>query len=288
MLVHLELHGLLLLLYHDRHDLVLEAAGLDGGQSLHLGVVAELVQLFPGDAPDVADVLSGGTHVIVVVSVPQAVLDHGVDDLGVAHPGAPTVGGDGIGSAAHALGAAAHHQDGVAALDGGGTLDDGLQAGAADHADGVGGHLQGHTGLDHALTGHVLALSGGQDVAEHNLVQPFALDVAALEGLGNDGGAQVSGGDIPQGAAEGADSSTAGTDDIYVSHDRSYLQKSLTGMHKAYIYRNIILAVPAKINCIFENFRGISKFFGGPAGYSAESGKRASKAWRIWLSPTMT
>ena len=78
-----------------------------------------------------------------------------------------------------------HDQVSIASLDGAGALDDGLQAGAADHADGVGGNLQGHTSLDHALTSHVLALSSGQNVTEHNLVQPLALDVAALQSLGD-------------------------------------------------------------------------------------------------------
>ena len=241
MLVDLELHDLLLLLHGHGDDLVLEAAGSHSGQSLLLGVVAELVQLLPGDAPDVADVLGGG--------------DHGVDDLGVAHPSAPTVGGDGVGGAAHALGAAAHHQVGVAALDGAGALDDGLQAGAADHAHGVGGHLQGHAGLDHALTGHVLALGSGQDVAEHDLIQPLALDVAPLEGLGDDDGAQLGGGHILQGAAEGTDGGTAGADNIDVSHvdctsNRIY-KVSITHTFTATLY-----LPPLEKSMVFLKFSG--------------------------------
>ena len=228
-LVGVEDELLLLLLHGNRHDLVLEAAGLHSGNSLLLGVVAELVQLLAGDAPDVADVLSGGAHVVVVVSVPQAVLDHGVDQLLLAHTSAPAGLGDGVGSSGHVLGAAAHDQVSIASLDGAGTLDDGLQAGAADHADGVGGNLQGHTGLDHALTSHVLALSSRQDVTEHDLVQPLALDVTALQSLGDHSSAQLSSGDILQGTAELAHGSTAGADDINISHSRLYLQKILTG-----------------------------------------------------------
>ena len=255
MLVHLELHDLLLLLDGNGDDLVLEAARLDGSQGLLLGVVAELVQLLPGDAPDVADVLGGGAHVVVVISIPQAVLDHGVDDLGVAHASAPTVGGDGIGSAAHALSAAAHDEVSVAALDGAGALDDGLQTGAADHAHGVGGHLQGHAGLDHALTGHVLTLGSGQDVTEHDLIQPLALDVAALEGLGDDDGAQLSGRDIPQRAAEGADGGTAGADNIDISHccctsNRIY-KVSITHTFTATLY-----LPPLEKSMVFLKFSG--------------------------------
>ena len=51
-----------------------------------------------------------------------------------------------------------------------GALDDGLHAGAADHADGVGGDGIGNAGLDGDLAGHVLALRSGQDAAEHHLI----------------------------------------------------------------------------------------------------------------------
>ena len=75
--------------------------------------------------------------------------------------------------------------------------------------------------------------------------------------------------------------------DAYNNYHMGTTAENICDIWGCLLYTSI-LAVPAKINCIFENFRGISKFFGGPAGYSAESGKRASKAWRIWLSPTMT
>ena len=85
----LELHDLLLDLHGNGNDLVIEPAGILGGAGLLLGSGGELVLLLAGDAPDVVDVLSGGAHVVVVVSVPQAVLDHGVDQLLVTHAGAP-------------------------------------------------------------------------------------------------------------------------------------------------------------------------------------------------------
>ena len=106
-LVSLELDFLLLDLDGHGNDLIVELAGSLSGLGLLLRVSAELVHLLLGDAPDVADVLSGGSHVIVVVDVPEAVLDHGVDDLLVTHAGAPALIGQGEGSSAHVLGAAA-------------------------------------------------------------------------------------------------------------------------------------------------------------------------------------
>ena len=45
----------------------------------------ELVLLLARDLPLLGDVLGGGAHVIAVEGVPQAVLDHGVDQLERAH-----------------------------------------------------------------------------------------------------------------------------------------------------------------------------------------------------------
>ena len=217
-LVHLELHHLLLLLDHDGDDLVLEAAGLDGGLGLLLGGGAESVQLLTGDAPHVADVLGGGAHVIVVEGVPQTVADHGVDDLLVTHAGAPALLGQGIGSGGHVLHAAGHHDVGVAGEDGAAGLDDGLHTGAADHAHGVGGGGQGHAGLHSGLTGGVLTQGGGEDAAEHDLVHVLGGHVGPLQGLLDDQSAQLYGGSILQRAAIGADGSAAAVNNINFLH----------------------------------------------------------------------
>ena len=155
---------------------------------------------------------------IVVESVPQAVLDHLVHDLLVAHTGAPALIGQGVGSGAHVLSAAADHDVGVAGQNGAGALDDGLHAGAADHANGVGGNRIGDTGLHRDLTGGVLALAGGEDAAEHQLVHVLGSDVSALEGLLDHDSAHVHSGGVLQGAAEGADGGTAAVHNIKFFH----------------------------------------------------------------------
>ena len=160
---------------------------------------------------------------IVVVGVPQAVLDHLVHQLLVAHAGAPAgVGGD-EGSGAHVLGAAADHHVGIAGQDGTGALNDRLHTGAADHTHGVGGNRVGDTGLDGDLAGHVLAQTRGQDAAEHQLVHLLGLHAGAVQSLFDHNGAQLSGGGVLQAAAEGADGGAAAVDDINFSHDVYYL-----------------------------------------------------------------
>ena len=131
-----------------------------------------------------------------------------------ARMGDKKVVGQGVGSGAHVLGAAADHDIGVAGADGAGGLDDGLQAGAAHHAHGVGGDRVGQTGLYAHLTGGVLTLSGGQDAAEHQLVHLVGLQARPVEGFLHHDGAQVGRGGVGQGALKRADCGTAAADDV--------------------------------------------------------------------------
>ena len=219
-LVALELHDLLLHLHGDGHDLIVEAAGIPGGAGLLLGGGGELVLLAAGNAPDVVDILGGGAHVIVVIGVPQTVLDHGVHQLLVAHTSAPAGVHGGIGSGAHVLGAAADHDVGITGQDGACALDDGLHAGAADHADGIGRHGVGDTGLNGNLTRHILALCRSQDAAEHQLIHVLGSNVGTLQGLLDHDRAHLGGRSVLQGAAKGTDSGSAAVDNIQVFHEK--------------------------------------------------------------------
>ena len=159
---------------------------------------------------------------IVVIGVPQAVLDHGVHQLLVAHTSAPAGVHGGKGSGAHVLGTAADHDVGVTGQDGTGALNDGLHTGAADHAHGVSGDGIGDTSLDGDLTGHILALGRGQDAAEHQLIHILGSHVCALQSLLDHHGAHFGGRGVLQGAAKGTDGGTAAVDNIQVFHE-SYL-----------------------------------------------------------------
>ncbi len=166
---------------------------------------------------------------VVIVHVPQAVGDHGVLHLVVAHAGAPAGGGEGVGGGGHILHAAGHDDLSVAAGDGPAGLNDRLHAGAAHHAHRVGGDGGGHAGLQSGLAGGVLAQAGGEDAAEHDLVHVLRLHIGPVQGLLDDGGAQLGGGGVLQGPAEGADGGAAAVDDINFSHDVCDLLKFYEG-----------------------------------------------------------
>ena len=68
----------------DGNDLRLESAFLDRSDRFAMRVHRELILLFACDAVFLGNVLAGDTHVVVVVDVPKAVVNHGIDDLRVA------------------------------------------------------------------------------------------------------------------------------------------------------------------------------------------------------------
>ncbi len=107
----------------------------------------ELVLLGAGDLPLLGDVLGGVAHVIAVEGVPQAVLDHGVDQLEAAHLGAAAqilrVRGH-----AHGLLAAGDHDLGVAVEQRLIAERDGAQAGAAELVDAPGRAFHRNAGGD--------------------------------------------------------------------------------------------------------------------------------------------
>ncbi|MPM80724.1 hypothetical protein SDC9_127774 [bioreactor metagenome] len=156
---------------------------------------------------------------VVVVHVPQAVLNHGVHQLLVAHARAPTGVRCDKGSGGHVLRAAADHHVGVPGQNGACTFNDRLHTGAADHAHGVGGNGIGDAGLDGHLTGNVLAKARGQDAAEHNLVHLLGLHARAVQGFLNHDGSKVGGGNALQGSAKRTDGCTAAIHDIKFFHD---------------------------------------------------------------------
>jgi hypothetical protein len=128
----------------------------------------EGVLLVAGDLILLGEILGGDAHVIAVEDVGQAVLDHRVDQLDVAHLGAAAKI-LGVGGKAHALLAAGDDDGGVAGLDRLGGERDGAQARAADLVDAPGRDLLGHAGRHRRLARRILALGGGQHLAEDHL-----------------------------------------------------------------------------------------------------------------------
>src|SRR5690606_32812272 len=107
-------------------------------------------------------------HVVVVERVPQAVLDHGVDELDVAHLGAVAHVG-GVHGPAHALLAAGNDDGRIARLNLLRTECHRTQPRAADLVDAPGRRVDGNAGRDGSLPCGALTLSGGKDLAEDDL-----------------------------------------------------------------------------------------------------------------------
>ena len=173
----------------DRRDLVLEPAGLHRRLGLVLRCTANSSCCWRVICHCLRDVLRGGAHVIAVEGVPQAVLDHGVDQFDVAHlhAAAQMLA---VRRHAHGLLAARHHDLAVAIEDGLIAERHGAQAGAAELVHPPGRALDRNAGGDGGLPRRVLALAGGEDLPEDDLGDLAALDAGALERLGD--------GDLPE------------------------------------------------------------------------------------------
>ncbi|CRP52210.1 hypothetical protein PAERUG_P5_London_26_VIM_2_01_09_02983 [Pseudomonas aeruginosa] len=202
----------------DRRDLVAEAPALDGGDGLLLRSGGEGVLLLAGQAVLLRQVLGGDAHVVVVEGVPQAVLDHAVDQLRMAHAQAGAGAGHDVGRQAHVLLAAGDDHLGVAAADRLGAQVQGLEAGAADLVQGHGRHADRQAGLDRRLARRVLPGPGGEHLAEDDFVDLAGIETGLFEQAADYRGAQLGGGNAGQRALEAADGGTGSGDDDDVLH----------------------------------------------------------------------
>jgi hypothetical protein len=140
----------------------------------------------PVDPQAPVDLVGEATHVGVVEGVPEPVVDHGVDQLGVAHAGPEPGLGDQVGGLAHRLHAPRDQQPGLAELDVLGGGGDGVEPGQADLVDGEGGHGHGDAAPDGGLPGRDLALPGLEHVAHDHVLDRARVGPGPLQG-GRDG-----------------------------------------------------------------------------------------------------
>jgi hypothetical protein len=121
------------------------------GRGLLLRSQGERVLLLARDAVLLGDVLRGDAHVVLVVDVPQAVDDHRVDQLPVAHALAVARVRQHVRRHAHALLAPGDHDLRVAVADGLRREHHGLEARAAHLVDGHRRHRVRQAALDDGL-----------------------------------------------------------------------------------------------------------------------------------------
>ena len=172
----------------DHHRVSLPLRDLEGDHFLREpaggpGLVGPLVR--PGgprilvlarDADLRVHLVGGIAHVCVGEGRPQTVVDHRVDDLGVAHPNTPSRAGDDVGSLRHGLHASGHHHLDFTRPDQLIGQRDGVQPGKADLVDGDGGNLLGDASIDRGLTSGYLPRSGLEDLPHDHVVHPIGRD----------------------------------------------------------------------------------------------------------------
>src|SRR5436190_16547074 len=140
----------------DRHDLVLEAAGLLRRFGLGLRPDGKAVLLLAGDLPALRDILGGVAHMVAVERIPQPVTDHRIDELGVPHFDA-VAQMDAVRRLAHALLPAGDDDLGIAVADRLVPERNGAQSRPAELVYAVGGHLERNARADRRLASRVLA-----------------------------------------------------------------------------------------------------------------------------------
>ena len=172
------------------NDFVLEAAGLLGCFRLVLRGNGKLVLLVARKLPLPRDIFRGDAHVIAVEGVRQAVLDHGVDHLHVAH----------LGAGAKVRSMRRHRHGFLAAGDDdlritrGDLLQaecDGAQAGTAKLVHAPCGRFLRNTGLHRSLTGGILPLTGLKHLAEDHFIDFLGIDAGTLQHTLDRGSAEL-------------------------------------------------------------------------------------------------
>ena len=189
-----------------------------------------------------ADVLSGHAHVLVEAgSIPQSIVDHGIDQLALAHGSAHAVAVAALhhseGSHVHVLHTASNHDVGIAGLDHLSGHVHAVQAGTANNVHGHSGGLDGQASLQSGLTGNVLAQTGLDNAAHVHMVNLLGLHAGAVQSFLDHDGAQLSSGHICQSTAELANSSTAGAGQNNLFHWGNLLKFLIHILHTLYTNR---------------------------------------------------
>jgi len=201
----------------DGRDLVLEAAGFLRRRRLLLRGSGVGVLLFAADLVPGRDVLGGVAHVVAVERIPEAVLQHGVDELHAPHLGAVAQVG-GVRGQAHALHAAGGDDGAFTGADLLRGQCDGAQARAAHLVDAERRFTIRQPGRPRRLAGRVHALGGRQDLAEDQFVHIVGINLGALECRPQRDRTQIVRRDRAQAAVETADRRPDRRDDDDILH----------------------------------------------------------------------
>ena len=223
-LVHIEQDGVALLLRQAHtHDFVGEPAGVLRRSRFLLATQGQRVLHLASDPVQLGHVLRRNTHVVLVINIPQAVHDHGIDHLPVAHALAVARVVEHMGRKAHVFLPPGHHDLAVAPRYGLRRQHDGLEARAAHRVDGERWGFLGDTGLHRGLARRILAHASGQHLPHDDFPDLVCGQSRARDGFADHDGAQFRGGCFGQRAAKLAHSGAGGRNDDDVLHGWSFV-----------------------------------------------------------------
>ncbi len=179
-------------------------------------VQGELILLFARDAVFFGDVLAGDSHVVVVVDVPESVVHHGVDDLGVAEAVSLARLRQKIGSVGHGFHAAGDDNGTVSGLHRLRCERDRFQSGAANLVDCHGTCRRRQSAVDCGLPRGILTESSGDDVAHDAFVDLRRIDAGTSDSLADSDGAKLRSAEVGEAALKFSDGGAAAGNDDYI------------------------------------------------------------------------
>lgn len=210
-----ELGLFLLNLLDDFNGLPVEDAGFLGSPCSVIRLDGELILSLSGDTHFRNNFLGAGTHQYLVVDIRESIILDSVDGLGIAVSGrlpqVLVVGGLG-----HALHTSGNHDVSLAELDSLSSEHGGLHSRGAYFVNGGRRSVISAVGTKSYLSGRGLTDTSLENHSHENFLDIGGVDFGAGEGsLGGDG-TEMRGREVAQGAHEGSNGSTLGSDDNHV------------------------------------------------------------------------
>ena len=154
----------------------------------------------------------------VIECAPEAIVNHEVHQLGVAHAGTLASFRHAVGGVRHRLHAPGDHRLDLACPDELIGEGDGVEARQADLVDGDGGDAHAQATLDGGLPCRDLALAGLQDVAHDHVVDRGRVQRRAPQCLDDGSASEIDGGQAGEGAEKLADGGPCPGDDDRFAH----------------------------------------------------------------------
>ena len=201
----------------DRNDLVREISRRHCFPGLALGCDGKLILLLAGDLILLGHILCCIAHVIAVEGIPQAVFDHGVDEVEIAHLLA-IAQVRAVRRLAHALLAAGDDDIRVTELDRLHAHGDRPKAGAAELIDLHCRCFNRDARVDRSLACGILACARCQNLTQQNFIDVRGGGFGTSQGFLDGHSSKIGRGDSRQSAVERTDWRTRGARNDYFFH----------------------------------------------------------------------